>query len=186
MACSACCNSPCSCGCGSFTTGRSSGSLVSSLIPCVDSIRDLYTQFGARPYQVMLVWTRWSGGERGVGVEEVVREELLLPTPKLGDMAALSRDLSPVGVDEVGSVRIAEISARFTEDYLVGRCDDGGAIPEDQNFYWEVRFPRADGFGPRRRFVPKSAPMLDSTKFQWSISLLKVSEDRMRSGDVRG
>jgi hypothetical protein len=163
-----------------------SGSLIASLTPCVDAIRDINTQIGARPYQVMLVWTRWSGGDRGVGVEEAIREELILPTPKLADMASLSRDLSSVGVDEVGSVRISEISARYTEDYLVGRCDDGSAIAEDQNFYWEIRFPRADGCGMRRRFVPKSAPSLEATKFQWTISLLKASEDRMRSGDVRG
>lgn len=160
--------------------------LVSSLAGTVDCVRDLYTSLGARPYQVMLVWTSWSGGARGRGVEEVVREELILPTPKISDLTDLRRDLSSVGTDESGSIRVTEISPKYTEDYLLGRSDDGAAIAADQNFYWEVRFPRVDGLGVRRRFVPKSAPSLDALAFQWKISLLKASEDRMRTGDVRG
>ncbi len=188
MSCS-CGYSPCKCCGSSFTVpqGASIGSsLLASLIPCVDSIRDIATQLGARPYQVMLVWTQWSGGERGVGIEDVLREELILPTPKIADLTSVSRDLQPVGMDETGSIRVTEISARYTEDYLFGKCGDGSSIPEDQNFYWEVRFPREDGCGPRRRFFPKSAPSLDATNFQWKISLLKISEDRTRAGDPRG
>jgi hypothetical protein len=160
--------------------------LIASLQPCVDNIRDIATQFGARPYQVALVWTRWSSGQRGEGVEEVIREELLLPTPRVVDLTSLGRDLQPVGLDEVGSLRVTEISARYTEDYLVGVCDNGQAEEPDQSFYWEVRFPRADGLGPRRRFRPASAPSLEPTKFQWVVRLLKISEDRQRDGDVRG
>lgn len=187
MACCVSCGSQvCQCDPTVLSGSAIDCTLVASMTSTVDCIRDLYTSFGARPYQVMLVWTSWSGGVRGRGVEEIVREELILPTPKISDLTDLSRDLSAVGTDDSGSIRVTEISPKYTEDYLLGRPDDGAAIATDQHFYWEVRFPRADGLGPRRRFVPKSAPSLDALAFQWKISLLKVSEDRMRNGDVRG
>jgi hypothetical protein len=162
-----------------------SQSLIASLAPCIDQLRDVATQLGARPYQVLLVWTRWAGGERGVGVEEIIRTEALLPTPKIADVAGLSRALQPIGIDEVGSVTVTEISTRYTEDFLLGLGVGGTPIPEDQNFFWEVHYPRPDGGGVRRRFTPKSAPSYSATRFQWSITLLRASEDRTRAGMLR-
>lgn len=184
--CNHCGFNPCRC-CGSFTvlTGAEYGhTLIQSLTGCVDSIRDIKTCLGARPYQVSLLWTRWSGGERGVGVEELVRRELLLPTPKIADLTSLRLDLQPIGIDEVGVLRVSEISPRFNEDFLVGRDDVGHPIPVDVNFFWEIFFPRPPVGAPgvRRRFTPKSAPTYNPTQFQWSIDLLKASEDRVRSG----
>jgi len=186
MACASCGTQACRCDSTVLEGAAINRTLVASLGPVVDCVRDMYTTLGARPYQVMLVWTAWSGGKRGRGVECVYREEAVLPTPQISDISDLSRELSAVGVDESGSVRVSQISTKYTEDYLIGRSDDGSKIPEDQNFYWEIRFPRADGKGPRRRFIPQAAPTLDAMAFQWKISLLKVSEDRMRDGDVRG
>lgn len=185
--CSSCGFNPCRCGCG-FTTleGPAIGrTLIASLTGCVDQIRDLNTCLGARPYQVSLIWTRWSGGERGAGIEEIIRREPILPTPKLDDMAKVRRELQMIGMEELGFIRISEISPRYTEDFLMGLSDDGRPIPEDQNFFWEVHFPRADGPGPRRRFFPKAVPSYMATKFQWHIDLLKASEDRTRDGELR-
>lgn len=160
--------------------------LVYSLTGCVDSIRDLYTCFGARAYQVSLIWTRWSGGERGEGVEEVIRRELILPTPKVAELTSLRRDLQPIGIDEVGSLRVSEISPRFNEDILVGRSDSGEPIPEDQSFFWEIEFQRPPGQqGVRRRFTTKSTPSYDPLRFQWQIDLLRSSEERTRSGALQ-
>jgi len=185
--CSTCGFNPCRCG-GSFTVlsgAQYQRSLVFSLTPCVDSLRDLYTCLGARAYQVSLIWTRWSGGERGVGVEELVRRELVLPTPKVAELSSLRRDLQSIGVDEVGSLRVSEISPRYNEDKLIGLSDDGDPIPEDQNFYWEIEFVRPPpGLGVRRRFTPKSTPSYDPLRFQWSIDLLRASEERLRSGAI--
>lgn len=162
-----------------------SRTLIQSLIPCVDSARDILTRLGARPYTVRLIWTRWSGGERGVGIEEVVRDEPILPTPEV-DLGSLARDAQPVGALDAGSVRVAQISARYTEDFLLGRACDGAAIPEDQNFYWEIAQATSDGCTIRRRFIPSGVPTLEATKFQWTVQLTKVAEDRTRAGDVRG
>ncbi len=187
--CASCGFNPCRCGCSGFTvlTGAQyQRTLVYSLTPCVDQIRDLYTCLGARAYQVSLIWTRWSGGERGVGVEELIRRELILPTPRVADLSSLRRDLQPIGIDEVGSLRVSEISPRFNEDFLVGRADDGTPIPDDQEFFWEIAFNRPPGtLGVRRRFTTKSAPSYDPLRFQWRIDLLKASEDRTREGELQ-
>lgn len=190
--CTTCDFDPCQC-CGEdFTVleGRAlERTLIASLGPCVDSIRDLYTCLGARPYQVNLVWTRWSGGERGCGVEDLIALQRLLPTPKVGDLKQMRKELSPIGLDEVGELFVSELSPRFNEDLLMGMdlvISTGCPIPKDVNFYWEVFFPTATGSGPRRRYVPKSAPSLNATRFQWTISLLKASEDRTRMGELRG
>lgn len=163
--------------------------LVSSLGPCVDSIRDLYTCLGARVYQVALVWTQWSGGARGQGAEDIIAYHRILPTPLVRDLTGIRRELEMIGLDEVGTLRVTQISPRFDEDVLVGQSlvvESGAAIPKDMNFYWEIFFPRADSDGVRRRFVPKSVPSKRPTRFEWVIDLLKASEDRTREGELRG
>lgn len=187
MSCVGCGHSPCRCN-QRFTQLRGAAvnrTLIAQLIPCVDSVRDLYTKFGARPYTVTLVWTRWSDGARGEGIEEVVREEPLLPTP-LVELGGVNREVEPVGLAEVGGVDVSEISARFTEDYLLGRCEDGSDIAPDESFYWEIALVRPDGLATRRRFYPTGVPELHPTKFQWTVKLTKTAEDRTRSGDTRG
>lgn len=184
--CASCQDDPCRCAPFTQLKGLAIGStLVASLTCVVDSARDIATCLGARPYEVALVWTRWSGLERGIGVEEVVRRDVLLPTPLIGDLTALSAALQPIGVEEVGSITVTEISPRFTEDYLCGRADDGTPIPDEESFYWEVTFNRPDGPGPRRRFALRSAPTLQATDAQWVVSLVRASEDRTRAGAVR-
>jgi len=160
--------------------------LVASLTNTVDCIRDIATTLGARPYQVLLVWTRWSGGARSQGIEEVIREESILPTPLVADISSVALSMQSIGIAEEGDVRITEISPRFNEDYLSGRGEDGSAIPPDQSFYWEVRRRTSDGLSMRRRFRLSGAPMHEATKFQWKVTLKKIAEDRMRSSDVRG
>lgn len=146
------------------------------------------TVLGARQYKVSLVWTRWSGGERGVGQEAVVQTFEILPTPLVADLNRLSLDLTAIGLNEVGSVRVSELSPRFNEDLLVGRdvvVRAGDAIPDDMNFYWEIYYPNASAPGPRRRFFPKSAPNKNPTKFEWTIDLVKSDEDRTRDEQPR-
>ncbi len=213
--CVSCNSAPCSCktgrctlpGCGPCNIGFAAGGIetfqpqvqgftqlngdisqtvIASLTPCVDKIRDLYTQLGARPYHVNLVHTQWSGGERGVGVEEVIDECPILPTPRVADLSAVNKQLLSVGLEEAGDIRVSEISPRFTEDQLMGISEDGTPVPGDQNFYWEIFFPRADGPGVRRRFTPKAVPNYNPTRFQWWIDLVKAYEDRTRQGDPAG
>jgi hypothetical protein len=178
----------CGCGHGKFTLvdqAQQQGTLIDSLTPIVDCVRDIYTQLGARQYEVSLVWTQWTGGERGVGGENVVRTLQVLPTPLVGTLNALDRELQSIGIDEAGTLRVSEISPRFSEDLLIGKdlvVRTGDNLPVDMNFYWEIYFPRLDGFGLRRRFTPATAPNKDPTNFEWVVNLLKSSENRTRDG----
>ncbi len=156
--------------------------LVQRLTPVVDSLRNLNTVFGARPYQVRLIFTQWTGGERGVGFEEVILEQMILPTPKVL-LAGLKSEINPVGAEEEGAIRVTEISPRYTEDALVGSTPAGMSVDADTQFYWEVFYPRADGPGVRRRFTVGGTPSYNATKAQWGITLEKAIGDRSRDGE---
>lgn len=160
--------------------------VIASLTGAVDLIRDIKTQLGARPYTVALIWTRWSGGERGLGMEEVTRVVPVLPTPKVSDLTSVGTSVTPVGTEEEGGIRVTEISPRFTEDTLNGIDDDGTPVPQDQNFYWEIVFLRSDGPGVRRRFTPKGTPSYNPLKFGWTVDLQKQYDDRARNTDPDG
>lgn len=179
MACSSCGKSSCGC------TSACSPSLIEQLTGIVDCIRTIPTDLGARPYKVYLVWTQWSRGDRGEGIEEVIREEELTPTPKIAEISNLVQDVSPVGTDEEGGLTVSEISPRYNEHYLMGRADDGSSIPRDQNFYYEIYYPSKIP-GVRRRFLPAGSPGYVATKFQWTVRLRKVNEDRQYDGTPRG
>lgn len=168
-----------------FKPGTLLGStVVQRLNPYADQIRDIATRLGARPYRVILVWTRWSGGERGVGVEEVIREEPLLPTPQISTLNGIDQQVMSIGAEEVGGLKVTELPPRFSEDYLQGLAEDGCPIEPDQNFYWEIFFPRPDGSeGPRRRFVMKTTPSYQATDFEWTVDLVKAIQDRDRAGN---
>ena len=163
------------------------GSLLEALQPCVDQVRDIYTQLGARRYSVTLVWIRWSGGERGVGNPYLAHEEPIMPTPKVGDISRLDQTATSVGTNESGKLSVSEISTRYYEDTLLGRdfvVERGGNIPHDIEFFWEIVFHQAGNADPiRRRFQPASTPNLDPTQFGWAIELHKSDADRSRVGE---
>jgi hypothetical protein len=193
MSCSACGQPACACAAGALELGGFTTvdqifgeTLVDDLTGTVDNVRDLFTSLGARQYEVTLIWTRWSGGERGVGFETVVHALQILPTPEISDLTAVSRELQAIGMEESGGIKISEISPRFDEDTLIGRAvvgPLGAPIPEDVSFYWEVAYTSApESPSLRRRFVPKSAPNSDPTAFEWTIELLRAAGDRGRDG----
>jgi len=162
-----------------------SRTLAQKLVPCVDCVRDLNTKFGVRPYIVRMVWTRWSGGERGYGVEDVVREAMVLPTPKVDPMTALDKQTMVVGDEEFGELMLTEVSGRFTEDELSGRTNEGEGVPDDLNFYYEIEFPNQHhepGNATRRRFTLSGTPSYDSMTFQWKFKLMRAGENRLRDG----
>jgi len=151
-----------------------------------DRLRQLGTKFGIRPYRVFLVWTRWDGGERGQGREQVVQELEILPTPNVRSLDSLA--LSPIstGVLPVGSVRLTEVSTSLTYDQLTGRMypqPHVDHVPEPWEFFYEVR---EDGRGddpPRRmKFSLFSEPHRNAENVEWVVVLSRVSEDRNRDG----
>ncbi len=177
------------CLCGAFTSVEDAlgNTLVDALAPTIDCVRDLYTELGLRSYQVSLVWTRWTGGERGRGNEYIVEVLPLLPTPKLSELTGLEQELKEIGLNEQGNLTVSELSLRFTEDLLMGRggpLPPGQPIPPDVNFFWEVYLPEKRGSGIRRRFFPASAPSRNGGEFEWSITLKEQEGQRLRNGGL--
>lgn len=160
------------------------GSLARKFVPLADSLRDLFTKFGLRPYIVRMVRVAWSGIERGVGMPQVESETVIEPTPKITDFTSLQQVLQPIGLDEGGGVMVSEISGRYSEEELKGLKPGELEIPPNVEFYWEIEFPRTDGGAVmKRRFFPRSAPAYESGALQWSLRLDKTSEDRALNGD---
>ena len=180
-----CCST---CGANEFTLvtpEQIQTTLVASLTGVVDSITDLYTQFGVRQYRISLVWTRWVGGERGVGQEIVLKECPILPTPSISDLINIETQVLSIGTQEVGELTVDEISPRYNEDLLRGQdivVRRGDPLPDDISFYYEITFPTPGG-AQRRRFVPNSAPNKAPDDFAWSIKLVRAAEDRSREGE---
>lgn len=186
----ACGCSPCTCGgCAKYTVLSGSalkGTLARCLIPVVDSLRDLRVKFGLRPYLVRIIRTKWTVDERGEGVEFVLHEFPILPTPRVSDLTALTTEVQSIGLDESGSVLLTEVSGRYTEDQLRGLDVDGSPVPDDENIFYEIEFPRVDGKpSERRRFVLRSAPTYLPGEFQWQLRLEQSHEARGRSGEPR-
>lgn len=177
-----------SCDDGKFTLLGSDirNTLARKLISVADRLRDLQTRFGLRPYIVRIIRTKWTGGIRGVGEEIITHQRDILPTPKVSDMASLAQIVQPIGLDEVGSLQLAEISGRYTEDELRGLDHEGvGPEPDEQVFY-EIEYPNQNG-GPseRRRFFARSAPMYNAGRVEWVVTLERAHEGRDRTGDLR-
>jgi hypothetical protein len=168
------------------TPGLLKSSLAQKLVPVADKIRDLYTVFGARPYRIRLVRTRWVGGRRGVGVETVIYTMEIVPTPKVIDLNTLSEMVTPVGTSEIGLVQLQQVSGRYTEDMLLGVDADGNHVGEADDLYYEIEFFRRDGQESiKRRFALATAPYYHATKFQWNITLDSQVEKRRRDGRPR-
>jgi hypothetical protein len=170
------------------TSSQLAASLAQDLVPVADSIRDLATEFGLRPYKVTLVRTRWSGPVRNQGVESAVDEFVLVPTPLLTDMSGVAQINTAIGLDEFGEVLLQEISPTVREDQLRGHGPNGEPIAPNENFYYEVEFP-PPGFidvdGTRRRFTIKGTPMYFADRFEWQVRLERQRGDRKRNGDPR-
>jgi len=158
-------------------------SLARKLVPVADKLRDLQTRLGGRPYRVKVVRTTWSGLKRGVGVEQVVSELELLPTPLVVDLNGLGEEVSAVGVTEVGQVILQEVSGRYTEDHLTGVDAEGNPVGDSDSLYYEIESFRPDGQpAERRRFALASVPYYAATKFQWTITLDAQLAKRGRNG----
>ena len=182
--------------------GEAKRSLVARLSSVVDSQRQLNTKFGMRPYRVFLIWTKWTGVERGQGMENVLCECEILPTPRVVSLDKLSFTPFHAGVLPVGSLSVDEISTgRYTSDVLRGDIPVDGRealigprppglssrqldhIPEPYDFFYEVMQDERNGCAPvRERFGLLSMPFLDAENFSWRLMLEKRGQDRNRDG----
>lgn len=175
----------------------------------VDRIRQFSTRFGLRPYRVSLVWTRWTGHERGQGTEREIpggRIEIL-PTPQVLNIDGGIYSLMSGGTIPVGSVRVKRISTLYTMDQLVGFAIPTDEFTEENNpprrssareqppkpsvtdlpqpfdFHWEIREDgRGDDPSPRWRFRLLSWPWRHAGGVEWQAMLERVSDDDTRDG----
>lgn len=160
---------------------RAPGStLVEQLGKTVDDLRQLYTDFGLRPYRVFSVVTRWSGGAPGRGDEALVSETELLPTPVV-KVDGLRGELTSGGLTERGTTRLSELSPRYTEDEIrqLFHCEP---LPDGLQGWIEIRIDARDGSTERRRFVTRGVPERDAERFQWRSVLIRQDSARTRSG----
>ena len=163
-------------------------SLTQSLIPVADKLRGLLVQFGQRPYNISIIRTKWSGGERGVGAEILISQTYLDPTPRITDLTGVNEIASPAGLAEQGSILLSRISGSMTEEALRGLDPAGNSIPQDEQFFYEIEFPHPQNGSPstRRRFTYSSAPYFDAPGLQWRVELVKQRDDREYNGDLQG
>lgn len=185
--------------------------LVHRLAPRIDRARQYLTRFGLRPYRVTLVWTIWSGSERGEGTEQELpggRLELL-PTPKVKSLDTVSFRFFSGGVLPVGSVGVEKISALYTQDQLTGlaipnavftRRNDpprlssaeqlppkpsNNSLPDPYDFFWEVvEDGRGDDPPVRSKYRLAAWPMRQPGNAEWTVILERVSNDENRDGTL--
>lgn len=164
-------------------------SLVESLGSTVDSIRQIATDLGVRPYRVFSIVCSWSGGEIGRGQASVIHETEFLPTPKLVETSGVRGTPRSGGIAERGDATLRELSPRYTEDQIRALCGTGAAIDAKGNplgkaveVWLEVRVDARDGNTQRRRFVVSGQPFRNVDDFEWRATLLRQDQDRSRAG----
>lgn len=158
--------------------------LAQRFIPLADDLRNLLTKFGLRPYKVRILRIRWANGLRGTGAAVVDDALDILPTPLVQDLSTMTAIVQPVGLDEIGTIIVSEISGRFTDEQLRFLDRDGRQPGPDEEVFWEIEFPRLDGRpSDKRRFMLRSAPMYFSGRLQWQVRLERAHHDRARNGD---
>lgn len=142
----------------------------------------------------------------GVGRSIVLCEVELLPTPLVSSLNGVGKDQDSVGLTERGGVQVSQISARYSEDLLMGLVEPFRDPEKPDNFrpaiefFWEIREDRPAGFvAPgysidpaarqellpvRRRFHVSSTPEREPSAFQWIVNLNRADGERTRSGEV--
>lgn len=162
------------------------GTLVESLGSTVDSLRQLYTDFGIRPYRVFSVAVKWSGGSVGRGTASVLAECEFLPTPLLQEWSVRGAPRSG-GLPERGDARLSQISPLYTEDQIrsLSFCPAQATLPtfpRDIEGFIEVRMGHRDPHALRRRFTIAGPPYRSADGFEWRVKLLRQDQDRSRDG----
>lgn len=111
----------CACG-GGCTSGCSSQrtSLATRLQSLADRGRSIHARFGMRAYRVFLVWLWWEGGEKGIGRVQVARRVEIDPIPRVADLTSITFSPVSAGVLPVGSLRVDQISGRYSAEQLAG------------------------------------------------------------------
>lgn len=169
-----------------LTPDQAKRSIANRLSPIVDKIRQIPVVLGVRSQRVFLVWTKYSGQERGEGREIELRRKEILPTPKVGPMNSIAFLASTGGVMPVGTLRVQNVTLSLSNDELQGLWipePHEDKIPEPYRFFYEVvEDGRSDRAPSRQRFRLAAKPWRNEGTVSWELALERVSEDPDRSG----
>lgn len=188
--------------------GQPRTTVAHRLTRVADRLRQLNTRFGLRSQRVFLVWTRWTGEERGEGDESVLARVELLPTPRVSDMSAIALRPWSAGMFPEGMLRVDQISAgAYTAENLKGLTipSEGARAPrppgstpvsgtlleprssERVDFFWEIaEDDRGDGqLTHRRRFRLFGEPARREGSLYWTVALEAASDELTRAGESR-
>jgi hypothetical protein len=159
------------------------------LVPVVDVARDIPVELGLRPYEIHLVRTQWTSGDsRGNGVEQVLADVCLLPIPKLISLDGVTLVMNPGGLDELGTVRVLDISGRYSEQFLRGLDEELNPPSSNSQFFYEILFPtlgQIQDTGIRRRFTLVGAPNWNAENVCWELTLVRTRGDRTYAGALQ-
>ncbi len=148
------------------------GVLVDSLVAdVIDGLRDeLHPEFGVRAYRVYRVIRTWSGAEPGDGSFTDEAAELR-PQPRVMFWDGFRFKESPSGVEDVGAVRLTEVSLSYAEADLTGQ-----PLTAAQEIYIAI----GDGNGQGSTltlFAHSQPPYVDREKdLGWVVNLIRVKE----------
>lgn len=161
--------------------------LANRLGPQVDRLRQFSTTFGLRPYRVFLVWTRFTGEERGEGTEQILAKVEILPTPKVGELTSLQDQGFSAGTLATGQLRVDNVSAGFTRAQLTGLEVPGRGqledMPQDVDFFYEMHEDGRQGDRPvQMRFRLAAEPVRVPGNVSWSLLLEKQEEPLQPDG----
>lgn len=173
-----------------LSPGEATNSFANRFSRVADNARQIATNLGLRPYRVFLIWTKWTGEERGEGDETEFRRIEILPTPKVNSLDNVTFGLFHAGTVPMGSLRVDRISATFTQDTLQGRIipvPGEDTIPDPYGFFYEVvEDGRGDNPPQRAKFRLLNTPFRRAGKIDWTIMLERISADREREKLVGG
>lgn len=172
-------------------------SILNRIGHVVDKARQVgEVRVGLRSRRVFLVWTLWSGAERGAGDEVEFRRMELLPTPRTTGIDAVARQSFSAGVLPEGSIRVELVSVRYTEEQLrgkvlppAGECAEPTVwdpAPANGSFFYElVEDGRGDELPSRQRYRLGSQVWRREGRVSWSFTLERASEDATPEGPSR-
>jgi hypothetical protein len=176
--------------------GEARHSVLQRIGRIVDRGRQVAVKAGLRSRRVFLVWTEWSGPERGAGDECELSRMELLPTPRVRGLDAIALRAFGPGTLPEGSIRIDLVSVLYTEDQLSGfivpasdRCLQPlvwNPPPVNASFFYEVvEDGRGDELPVRHKYRPASQFSRNEGRVGWSFVLERISEDNTRQGPSR-
>jgi hypothetical protein len=154
-------------------------SFAAELYAVADDIRQIYTDFGMRPYRVFSVVYACDAGD-GRGPMRLISELEFLPTPFV-DMRPLRSEIKPAGEVTRGLIAISQISPRYTERQISSAILDR-PLTHNETAFVEVRVDARDGTTIRRRILIVDVPWRNPDNFGWEVTGMIQDEARNVDG----